>query len=142
MRNFIIIPLVFMLGACWHTNDPRPTIVNGDVSIDTNKICVKSPTSFDDEYIQLIEIFSFNEQKEIARVDYTSNLIKLESNKCLPIPDFQYQAGNRYSYTAVTVLKEKQKRGTKPDRRAIDVSFLIEDVNGKIEAVSSTKRKQ
>ena len=141
MRKFIIIPLVFMLGACWHTNDPRPTIVNGDISMSAGKLCVKTPNASDDEYITYINVFDFKEQSEIARVDYTSNLIKLESNKCLPIPDFQYQAGNRYSYTAITVLKEKQKRGVKPDRRAIDVSFLIEDVNGKMEAVSSVKRK-
>lgn len=57
IHKFIIIPLVFLLGGCWHANDPRPVMVNADVSTNAGKLCVKAPDVSDDEYILYVCFF-------------------------------------------------------------------------------------
>lgn len=142
MRKFIIIPLVFMLSACWHMNDPRPRIVNGDVSTNANKLCVKVPNASDDEYILYVDIFDYKEQKDIATIDFSVNPVKLDEKNCLPSPDVQYQENGKYAYTASTVLKKKQEKRINPHRRSIVATFFIKDIDGKMEAVSSVKRQK
>lgn len=135
MHKFIIIPLVFLLSGCWHANDPRPLIVNGDVSMSAGKLCVKTPNAADDEYITYINVFDFKEQKTTADIDYSGSPVKLNENKCLPAPDIQYQDNGKYAYTASTVLQKKQAKKINPHRRSIGVTFFIKDIDGEKQAV-------
>ncbi|WP_413491995.1 putative T6SS immunity periplasmic lipoprotein [Morganella psychrotolerans] len=137
MHKFIIIPLVFLLSGCWHTNDPRPIIVNGDISMSAGKLCVKTPNASDDEYITYINVFGFKEQKTIADIDYSASPVKLDEDKCLPTPDIQYQENGKYAYTASTVLQRKQAKKINPHRRSIGVTFFIKEVDGDKQAVDA-----
>lgn len=74
------------------------------------KLCVKTPNAADDEYITYINVFDFKEQKTIADIDYSGSPVKLNENKCLPVPDIQYQGNGKYAYTASTVLQKKQAK--------------------------------
>lgn len=140
MHKFIIIPLVFLLGGCWHANDPRPLIVNGDVSMRAGKLCVKTPNASDDEFIIYINVFDFKEQKTIADIDYSASPVKLDENKCLPAPDIQYHDNGKYAYTASTVLQKKQAKKINPHRRSIGVTFFIKDIDGDKQAVDVLNR--
>ncbi|MBW5406779.1 hypothetical protein FNH25_08010 [Morganella morganii] len=106
------------------------------------KLCVKTPDASDDEYITYINVFDFKEQKTIADMDFSANPVKLDEKNCLPSPDIQYQVNGKYAYTASTVLQKKQAKKINPHRRSIGVTFFIKDIDGKMEAVSSVKRRQ
>ncbi|WP_346658586.1 putative T6SS immunity periplasmic lipoprotein [Morganella morganii] len=139
MHKLIIVPLVFLLGGCWHVNDPRPLIVNGDVSMSAGKLCVKTSNASDDEYITYINVFDFKAQKTIADMDYSDSPVKLDENKCLPAPDIQYQDNGKYAYTASTVLQKKQAKKINPHRRSIGVTFFIKDIDGEKQAIDALK---
>lgn len=139
MRKFIIIPVVFMLSACWHANDPRPVMVNADVSTSAGKLCVKAPDVSDDEYIYYVRVFDYREQKDIATIDFSANPVKLDEKKCLPSPDIQYEVNGKYAYRASTVLRKKQAKKINPHRRTIMTTFFIKDVNGEKQAVDAYK---
>ena len=139
MHKFIIIPLVFLLSGCWHANDPRPVIVNGDISMSAGELCIKAPDASDDEYITYINVFDFKEQKTIADIDYSVSPVKLDENQCLPAPDIQYQENGKYAYTASTVLQRKQAKKINSHRRSIGVTFFIKEVDGDKQAVDTLK---
>lgn len=140
MHKLIIVPLAFLLGGCWHANDPRPLIVNGDVSMSAGKLCVKTSNASDDEYITYINVFDFKAQKTIADMDYSDSPVKLDENKCLPAPDIQYQDNGKYAYTASTVLQKKQAKKINPHRRSIGVTFFIKDIDGEKQAIDVLNR--
>ncbi|WP_345840331.1 putative T6SS immunity periplasmic lipoprotein [Morganella morganii] len=140
MRKFTIIPLIFLLSACWHGNDPRPRMVNGSVSTNAGKLCVKAPDASDDEYILYVRIFDYKEQIDIASLDFSANPVKLDEKNCLPSPDIQYQADGKYAYRASTVLQKKQAKKINPHRRTIVATFFIKDVDGDKQAVDVLNR--
>ncbi|EMJ9774769.1 putative T6SS immunity periplasmic lipoprotein [Morganella morganii] len=140
MHKFIIIPLIFLLSACWHGNDPRPRMVNGSVSTNAGKLCVKAPDASDDEYILYVDVFDYKEQKDIASLDFSANPVKLDEKTCLPSPDIQYQADDKYAYRASTVLQKKQAKKINPHRRTIVATFFIKDVDGDKQAVDVLNR--
>lgn len=140
MRKFIIIPLIFLLSACWHANDPRPVMVNGNVNMIDGKLCVKASDISDDEYILYVDIFDYKEQTDIATIDFSANPVKLNEKSCLPSPDIQYQANGKYAYRASTVLQKKQAKKINPHRRIIVAPFFIKDVDGDKQAVDVLNR--
>lgn len=137
MRKFIIIPMIFMLSACWHANDPRPVMVNADVSTNAGKLCVKALDVSDDEYILYVDLFDYKEQKDIATIDFSANPVKLDEKNCLPSPDIQYEVNGKYAYRASTVLQKKQAKKINPHRRTIMATFFIKEVNGEKQAVDA-----
>lgn len=134
MCKFIIIPLIFLLSACWHGNDPRPRMVNGSVSTNAGKLCVKAPDTSDDEYILYVDVFDYKEQKDIASLDFSAGPVKLDENKCLPAPDIQYHDNGKYAYTASTVLQKKQAKKSilTGDRLELHFSLKISTVINKL----------
>ncbi|KJF78998.1 hypothetical protein UA45_02185 [Morganella morganii] len=53
-------------------------MVNGSVSTNAGKLCVKAPDASDDEYILYVRIFDYKEQIDIASLDFSANPVKLD----------------------------------------------------------------
>ncbi|GEM_PF-6190021 len=140
MYKIIIISLFLMITGCIHANDPRPVYVNAGVSMNENKICVKSPDTSDDEYIVYVRIFDFQEQRTTQRLDFSQEPIKLDINHCLPVPDYEYKTNGKYTYSATTILRNKQSKGIEPHKRLVAVTFFVKDINGDKQAVDVLNR--
>lgn len=137
MYKIIVISLLLMVTGYMHASDPRPVYVNAEINMNENKICVKAPDSSDDEYIIYVRIFDFQEQKTTRKLDFNLNPLKLDTNNCLPVPDYEYKTGGKYTYSATTILKNKQSKGIEPHKRLIAVTFLIKDGDGEKQAVDA-----